>query len=591
MFAQLMELGYVKDMNETLHNHLADPDVLNLLESQNYNPLLGRFFELRHSNSKHLTLNHPLRLVAMHGGEGQGKFRVEVEDRRGTRRHTTAFFKFSPILDPLRYATGRYGQSTAELLALPDVEHRHGHEKSRGVNNAAYVDGFFSYLTAGLLHNHGFLHGLDSFACFLSRKKNFLVDVADDMDHLASSEFFAKHEGDLFHFDAAARARFSQGLGSGRRRTPLRLCPTDPPTVEAEEADTAHSIKELDSIFSIDSSEDSARAPGLELVFATKSADHAPMRRSERDSSSCSSRSSGTDDGSPDDDGEEYESHSELGSGSDAGTISSIGDDSVFLSVSEFPVCTIALESCEATLDQLMVKKGLSAEEWESAMFQVVVSLLAFKRAFRLTHNDLHTNNIMYKHTDKQYLCYKINGQLYRVPTYGRLYKIIDFGRSIYEYKGERMCSDSFAKHGDAATQYNCEPFMNSKRPRLDPNPSFDLCRLGCSLYDHLMDEYEGSKFRPPAVVEMMMSWCNDDKGRNIMYKANGVERYPDFKLYKMIARTVHQHTPEKALLTPCMQRYKSSRSDIGKKTRVMSIDSIPDYSGHEAVVGRRKDN
>ena len=35
---------------------------------------------------------------------------------------------------------------------------------------------------------------------------------------------------------------------------------------------------------------------------------------------------------------------------------------------------------------------------------------------------------------------------------------------------------------------------------------------------------------------------------KNILYKKNGEERYPDFKLYKMIARTVHNHTPEAQL-------------------------------------------
>ena len=589
-----MELGYVKDVNDDLHAHLAQPGVLDLEEPQNFIPLLSRFFDLKESNCKHVTLNHPLRLVGTHGREGHGKFRVEVEDQKGHRRHTTAFFKFSPILDPLRYMTGRYGPSTEALLRLPYVDSNGGHSKSRGGNNSAYVDGFFSYLTAGLLHSHGFLHGLDSYACFLAKKNNFLVDVADDMDHLASSEFFSQHEGELFHFEASARARFSQGLGSGKRRTPLVMTAADLEPVEAEEASSASSMQDLESIF-CPPEDPLAQAPGLELVFAGNVGGK-PLAgaRSERDSSSCSSRSSGTDedggdesvsDGCPQD-----ESQSERGSVSDAGTMSSMGEDSVFLSVKEFPVCAIALESCEATLDQLMVRKGLKPEEWESAMFQVVASLLGYKRCFRLTHNDLHTNNVMYKHTDKQYLCYKINGQLYRVPTFGRLYKIIDFGRSIYEFRGERLCSDSFGKHGDAATQYNCEPFMNPKRPRLDPNPSFDLCRLGCSLYDHLMDEYEGSEFRPPAVVEMMMNWCTDDKGRNIMYKSSGVERYPDFKLYKMIARTVHNHTPEKALQTPCLQRYRATRAEVGKKTRVMVLDSLPDYTAAPIVAKEKPD-
>ena len=38
---------------------------------------------------------------------------------------------------------------------------------------------------------------------------------------------------------------------------------------------------------------------------------------------------------------------------------------------------------------------------------------------------------------------------------------------------------------------------------------------------------------------------CLDDNGKNILYKSNGEERYPDFKLYKMISRKCTKHTPE----------------------------------------------
>ena len=40
------------------------------------------------------------------------------------------------------------------------------------------------------------------------------------------------------------------------------------------------------------------------------------------------------------------------------------------------------------------------------------------------------------------------------------------------------------------------------------------------------------------------------------MYKKNGCERYPDFKLYKMIARTVHNHTPNAVLENKYFERY-----------------------------------
>tara|TARA_Y100001933_G_C18863345_1_gene506863 strand:- start:333 stop:938 length:606 start_codon:yes stop_codon:yes gene_type:complete len=194
---------------------------------------------------------------------------------------------------------------------------------------------------------------------------------------------------------------------------------------------------------------------------------------------------------------------------------------------------------------------------------------------FNFTHNDLHTNNIMFQKTEKQYLYYRYNQKYYKVPTHGRIFKIIDFGRAIYKFKGQRICSDSYHKKGDAATQYNCEPFFNSKKPRLEPNMSFDICRLACSLFDYFIDDIDNID-PMDSLSKLMVEWTQDDKGRNILYKKNGDERYPDFKLYKMIARTVHKHTPQAQLEGPFFNRFIVTRKKIKKKTKIVDIDKMP---------------
>jgi hypothetical protein len=64
-------------------------------------------------------------------------------------------------------------------------------------------------------------------------------------------------------------------------------------------------------------------------------------------------------------------------------------------------------------------------------------------------------------------------------------------------------------------------------------------------------------------VYELVEEWCLDDKKRNVLYKKNGEERYPDFKLYKMIARTVHAHTPEAQLIKPIFKTYIVKESNL----------------------------
>jgi len=183
----------------------------------------------------------------------------------------------------------------------------------------------------------------------------------------------------------------------------------------------------------------------------------------------------------------------------------------------------------------------------------------------------------MYINTDIEYLYYCYNNNFYKIPTYGRIYKIIDFGRSIYKYQGKTLCSDSFAPGGDAVTQYNCEPFMNENKPRLEPNMSFDLCRLGCSIYDFVID-HENNHKKMDDFQKTIVRWCMDDNDKNVLYKANGDERYPNFKLYKMIARTVHKHTPEEQFKFPLLSQFEIAESDVENQI-VINIDKIPSYA------------
>jgi hypothetical protein len=158
---------------------------------------------------------------------------------------------------------------------------------------------------------------------------------------------------------------------------------------------------------------------------------------------------------------------------------------------------------------------------------------------------------------------------------------MIDFGRAIYKFNGKLFCSDSFQPGGDAATQYNTEPYFNDKKPRLEPNYSFDLCRLACSIFDYIiedldvLDDYDNC----PPIVKLINEWCIDDNGINILYKNNGTERYPDFKLYKMIARCVHNHTPQAQLERPEFKHFMISKNKLPADQIVINIDEIPSLS------------
>ena len=234
----------------------------------------------------------------------------------------------------------------------------------------------------------------------------------------------------------------------------------------------------------------------------------------------------------------------------------------------------ICLEKCDGTMDSLFEESEFDEDNACSALFQVIMILIIFQKAFNFTHNDLHTNNIMYSNTELEYLYYKFNDKYYKVPTYGKIFKLIDFGRSIYKFQGKIYCSDSFAPGGDASTQYNCEPYYNDSKPIIEPNMSFDLCRLGCSIYDFIIDEEEYEEM--DELQKTIYRWCLDDDNNSILYKKNGSERFPEFKLYKMIARIVHNHTPHKQLEFEYFNKYEVNQEIQSEE--LVDIDKVHSY-------------
>jgi hypothetical protein len=256
-------------------------------------------------------------------------------------------------------------------------------------------------------------------------------------------------------------------------------------------------------------------------------------------------------------------------------------EETLWATIKNFPVSAIMLEKCDNTLDSLMMQeKEMTENEWTSALMQIIMTLITYQKLFGFTHNDLHTNNVMFIYTEKEYIYYLFNKKYYRVPTYNRAFKIIDFGRAIYKYKSKVICSDSFSMTGDAATQYNCEPYFNDKKARLEPNFSFDLCRLGCSIFDYFIDNINDVDkiCKKEPLAKLIVEWVTDDHNRNILYKTNGEERYPDFKLYKMIARNVHNHTPHAQLSKPIFAAYEFPKKKVKTTHRIINIDKMPCY-------------
>jgi len=618
---QKFKIDYEKRKNTDLFTTFQSQELTHLSEVQNYIPIYDRFFALNETNYNSINLNHKWYITDIkermddHGN----LFRCNIKNLGNASAKTKrkdVFFKMAPLLDPFKFLIGKYDATDPTLLTLPKQKYQDHPQKINPKilehNNSAYVDGFFSFLTSILIHAHGFAHGVDYYGSFLAIKNDFKLNIVDDLDYLCKSDFFNKNKNIAFKVDKYDHLLDDGDSCNGKsnHRIPLKI----------EDATHSLSIKSInndiyENLFEEEEEGEENARPGvfLELdelsdIMDTFKCSTRSHSRSLDSGSTCSSRTSHTSDSSNlenncsnchDNVIELFENKIEEDGAIEDGAIEEDviedGDDNdwtdksssntsdyeeqrINATLPKFPVQVICMEYCENTFDSLIMSEDLSQDEWMSAFMQIIMILITYQKAFSFTHNDLHTNNVMYTSTDAKFIYYCYKNKYYKVPTFGRLYKIIDFGRGIYKFDGKLFCSDSFQMGEDASTQYNTEPYMNNKKPRLDPNYSFDLCRLACSIFDYMVDDLDeiANLDNCEPAVRLIVDWCLDDNGTNVLYKTNGSERYPDFKLYKMIARCVHNHIPQAQLIRPEFDAYSISKSTIPKNEMVMNIDEIP---------------
>jgi len=540
-----------------------DLDMLDSIsEIQNYNPVYSRFFEMDETNYNRIALNHKYHVYDL-------KTVVDDDDKLIEKN---IFVKFSPLLDPLNYLRGKYDLETPIFKTLPKLGSTTDMclPKVLDVNNSSYVDGFFSYLTSMMKDTHGLVHGVEYYGSALAVQHGFKYDIVDDLDFLTKCQFFTNNLNKHFTVDEDTSIILREYSGEGSRTNKKKLSIKD---LEIE-LDVEDITENKDIMVTAETA--NPISPSLEYESLAKESD-------DDSSSNSSSDDSDSSDDSKSDTTESVESDWETESddeGNHATNDEVSVDDSIFEEdekmfsyLKEFPVQLIFQEKCKGTLDELIMQRKLKDDTFVEALLQIVLLLATYQKVFDFTHNDLHTNNIMYVETEEEFLHYRVDGVCYKVPTNGRIFKLIDFGRAIYRFGGKTFCSDSFAPNGDAATQYNCEPYFNEKKPRIDPNPSFDLCRLGCSLYDFVCRDDE---VKTP-LQKLVDSWCNDDHGKSVLYKPTGQERYPDFKLYKMIARTVNHLVPSEQLKQDIFKKY-ASEATICLNTMI-DIDALPNYA------------
>jgi hypothetical protein len=489
---------------------------------QTFYPTLSKVFRLNKYQSARVAYNLPAKLIGVDCSGAQGFCRVTLE-KDGALEEATVFMKVTHLLDPIRWMRGRY--SLPQEAGLP------GHSKTwtsawhklQDPWNQAYVEALATYALSNLRTTDVSPHFNQFYGAYCARADMYHFNINEDYESFRNTRWFwnGKERGlyDLFVLN-----------GSSPDVSPPEEVLADILT-KPDFSDESHvssqssegSEEELDAIEVDEIDEDAS--------LESASMDDKSFKEEEED----------------DEESDQY---------------------IVYASIPDFPVMLIFTESNENTMDSLLdpgkhrCKPGTIEWEtmWAAWIFQVIAALCVMQKVFGMTHNDLHTNNIVWSSTEKKFLFYKSSdGSIWKVPTYGKIFRLIDFGRSIFSVNKHIIVSDDFRPGNDADGQYAFKPLTPNAHEVVGPNPSFDLSRLAVSLFESvfpikpiesdshtILSEEDGLIVRETVspLYNCIWSWMVDDDDKNILMEPDGGERFPDFDLYKHIAAKVHNAQP-----------------------------------------------
>jgi hypothetical protein len=506
------------------------------------------------------------------------------------------FVKRIHLLDPIRYMEGEYVLPSEGALPAPSELWKSALAKINDPMNEAYVDALFAACASALAESGRSPHWCRSFGTFSARVSNYVYNVTEDYESLRHRPWWRRNQRQgIFSLvkndddEDTAKEFTTTGISN--------IADDDFVEVDADAGGSGDAVVlSPTNEFVITSSEPAIDADSPVVNLAAPKLRLKPL---------ADSSSEDDDDDEKDTDGDSATSGEEDTDAEDSDDDTDTDEILQHVEFTNFPVQVTLLERAEGTMDELLEDEDETDADmletkdarWGAWLFQVISALTCAQHYYGFVHNDLHTNNIMWSSTTEPYLYYRVRPtataqpHILRVPTYGKIMKIIDFGRATYHLPdvGGLIIPDAFFPGNDAATQYNCAPFYDPKEgARVEPNPSFDLSRLSVALIEFLYPERpeavrpvkimsrEGNKLHSETtspVYNMLWEWLLDDGGHNILRLPSGKERYPDFDLYRAIAAEVHKAVPRHQLARPMYQAYKlAAETDVPAGARVYDL-------------------
>ena len=527
-------------LKENIKEHLK------ITEIQTYFPILSLFFEFYNDSPTNFVLNSNFLVKSLIEPIEHKKndsyikffFKANILNQSNNESFDkNIFVKVLPILNVSQSMTNDY--KLDHNSRLPNIFSSLTSKKLNNYNNSAYIDSFFSYLGSVLTEQGKCPTFPLFFGTFTGVADEFMYDITEEYSSIKRTSWYKKYNNKLFtlhnvDLESDDNIDSIDSLKTNHSENSKNLS-----DLEVEEVIDGDIVEETISDIEI---LEEANSDIEILEEANSDSDNEILEEANSDN-----------DNDNDNDNEILEEDSYMSGDSldlndirmcNYDTISIDSSSNLSLSSSDmyeinyccfkdYPVQLNCIEMLEYTLDNYIDKtnNNIPEVEWKSILFQTCFGLSVAQKHYDFVHNDLHSSNIMFKETKLEYLYFNFKGTYFKIPTFGKISKIIDFGRATFNYKKHVFFSDVFRKHGEAEGQYSYPYYNNLDKCKIKPNKSFDLSRLATTIIEHFETDSD--------IYKLLKLWCMDKYGNFLM------DLEDDFNLYRIIAKNVKSAIPK----------------------------------------------
>jgi hypothetical protein len=475
------------DKNDKRYFFKSCNDILNITNLQFFQPFFSLYFKIHNTKNSHrlIDINHNINIKKIIKINTEKYYTSNLilncdlyNKKKNMIYNEDVFCKCIPLLDPMYFMMNNYNNLVHRNPLLPSCFNYNTFKKINDIDNSAYIDTFFSFISSEITTNNI----LPSFPLFYGSvngiKNEFNHDITEDYYTFKNDNWFKENLGKNYTLD----------------------------------------------------------------IYKDSESDSEESNSEESDSEESNSEESDSDD-------------------STVSSTTSNYNDYVAL-LKNIPCQLFFIEKLDGTLEDLL-DDNFDPNIILSCIFQISFSLCYLQKYYNFSHNDLHINNIMFKKTEKEFFYYKYNNIYFKVPTYGYVFKLIDFGRCIFTYHNKLFYNDAFQKHGEAEGQfespYNYLNFTNNNN-NFKLNYNFDLCRLAITIIEvcNYNENIKNSKYE--TFLKFLYNLTLDKECNSFLDHAD------DFSLYISISKNAINSSPFRVIQNEIFKEYRVKKRDFPKK-------------------------